>query len=72
MKWKKEKRDNGQFTDNAFEKAQALASEGKSGPEGEKGAESIASEKARDDLFRAKEADKEWSSESDQYRRDNA
>lgn len=61
-----------EFTKHAFDKAQEVASEGKS-QQGETGeVKKEPGEKAKDDLFRAKEADKEWSSESDEYRRDNA
>lgn len=63
------------FEDNSFQRAQEEARDGKeasgSKPPSEKKSEKQL-QKAKDDLMRAKEADKEWSSESDRFRRDNA
>lgn len=60
------------FEDNSFEDAQDEARDGK-GPISDNSVKNKKSEKkAKDELMRAKEADKEWSSESDRFRRDNA
>ncbi|MDN3690683.1 hypothetical protein [Cyclobacterium jeungdonense] len=60
------------FEDNSFDEAQEEASDGK-GPKSADSTKTKKSEKkAKDELMRAKEADKEWSSESDRFRRDNA
>lgn len=61
------------FKDNSFDEAQEEARDGK-GPKSadSKKKKKSKEEKAKDDLMRAKEADKEWSSESDRFRRDNA
>ncbi len=65
----KNKKDE-KITDNAFEEAKKLASKGQT-PKITIGSSKKSSEKAKDDLFRAKEANKEWSNESDHYRRDD-
>ncbi|MBD3631086.1 hypothetical protein [Cyclobacterium sp.] len=60
------------FEDNSFDKAQKEAQDG-SGPKATKKlSKKEADQKSKDELMRAKEADKEWSSESDRFRRDNA
>ncbi|MEX2513829.1 MAG: hypothetical protein WD398_13070 [Cyclobacteriaceae bacterium] len=69
---KKDGEEGKKFQDNAFQDAQDDASDGegqksKKTPKGNK-----PSEKAKDNLRRAKDADKEWSSESDEFRKDNA
>ena len=60
------------YEDNAFQDAQENARDGEAPKSKKNKKEEKPSEKAKDDLLRAKEADKEWSNESDQYRRDNA
>lgn len=71
MQDKKEEKGK-KYEDNAFQDAQDEARDGE-GPKSKKGKkEKKPSDKAKDDLRRAKDADKEWSHESDQYRRDNA
>ncbi|SHM78616.1 hypothetical protein SAMN04488057_103321 [Cyclobacterium lianum] len=60
------------FEDNSFDKAQEEAQDGKGPKTRKKEPEKKGDEKSRDELMRAKEADKEWSSESDKFRRDNA
>lgn len=69
------KSDKDKFSDNPFEDAQDKASKGQSQSLSEKEAKKSGdseNSKAKDELFRAREAEKEWSSESDEYRRDNA
>ncbi|MEX0884121.1 MAG: hypothetical protein WDZ72_11665 [Cyclobacteriaceae bacterium] len=71
-KKKKAEENDKKYQDNAFQEAQENASDGK-GPNRKKAQkEKKPSKKAKDELLRAKEADKEWSSESDEFRRDNA
>ncbi|MFO7823563.1 MAG: hypothetical protein R6V72_06465 [Cyclobacterium sp.] len=60
------------FEDNSFDRAQEEAQDGQGPKSKNKPSKKEADKKSKDDLMRAREADKEWSSESDQFRRDNA
>ena len=69
---KKEEEKGKKYEDKTFQDTQDNAADGK-GPKSRKDKkEKKSSEKIKDDLLNAKEADKERSNESDQYRRDNA
>ncbi|EPR70822.1 hypothetical protein [Cyclobacterium qasimii] len=62
------------FQNNSFIEAQKEAEDGKAGKKSSKMVEekSEAKAKAKDELMRAKNADKEVTTESEKYRRDNA
>ena len=60
------KQDN--FQNNSFIKAQKEAEDGKASKKGQEKDEA----QAKDELLRAKNADKEVTTESEKYRRDNA
>jgi hypothetical protein len=67
--------ETGDFEDNSFQRAQEEARDGKQAATDKPSSKKKSTEemkKAMDELMRAKEADKEWSSESDRFRRDNA
>jgi hypothetical protein len=62
--------ENRKLDDNAFKKAQKEAQDGKgpNKPENKK-AKKKPGEKAKDELFRGNQSEREWSSESEEYRR---
>ncbi len=60
--------ENQKFDDNAFKKAQKEAQDGK-GPKKKHPKKEKPGEKAKDDLLRGNQSEREWSSESDEYRR---
>jgi len=72
---KNNKKDNGSednFQDNSFTRAQKEAEDGKAPKNTNQQEDENAKMKAKDKLMRAKNADKEVTTESEKYRRDNA
>ncbi|WP_114752616.1 hypothetical protein [Pleomorphovibrio marinus] len=62
--------ENEKLDDNAFKRAQEDARDGKASTESDKKKKKAnPSQKAKDELFRGNQSEREWSSESDEYRR---
>jgi len=69
---KKDKDSKDNFMDNSFTRAQKEAEDGKAAKNTNQKENENAKMKAKDKLMRAKNADKEVTTESEKYRRDNA